>query len=151
MNNQAGIFKGNSTTPTQQILRSRCFSTSLFDFFFQYWLALCAMLVGTKLCVGCRSYWSRLAFQPPGVFLEKFHQKTRRRHVAAPTDLEPPKGSVLGVVLGFGLGSGWSGPTCKAEIDHTRPAQSFVPTSHAHNPSPKIQVGSFSNSTWHVP
>ena len=35
-------------------------------------------------------------------------------------DLEPPKELGVGVGLGLGLrlGSGWSGPTCKVEIDH---------------------------------
>ena len=37
------------------------------------------------------------------------------------------------VGLGLGLGSGWSGPTCRVEIDDTRPAQSFVPTRPAHH------------------
>ena len=79
------------------------------------------------------SYWSRLAFRPPGVFLERRHQNTRRSRVAAPADLEPPKGLGLGLGFGLRLGSGWSGPTCRVEIDHIRPAQSFVPTSPAHN------------------
>ena len=48
--------------------------------------------------------------------------------MAAPANLESPKG--LG--SGLALGSGWSGPTCKVLIDHTRLAQSFVPTSPEH-------------------
>ena len=40
-----------------------------------------------------------------------------------PGDLEPPKGLGFGARVWarvMGLGSGWPGPTCKAEIDHTR-------------------------------
>ena len=61
--------------------------------------------------------------------------------MAAPADLGPPKGLGLGLVLRLGLGLGlglwsdWSGPTCKTEIDYTRPAQFFVPSSPAHNQS----------------
>ena len=58
--------------------------------------------------------------------------------MAAHADLEPPKG--LEFELGLGLGSGWSRPTCKVEIDHTRPAQSFLPTSPAHNQNRTIEV-----------
>ena len=44
----------------------------------------------------------------------------------APADLvpasSPPKGSGIGLVtvtvVGLRLGSGWSGPTCKVEIEH---------------------------------
>ena len=92
-------------------------------------LVLCAGLVRTKLGAGCGAYWSRLAFRPPGGLLEKRNQNTRRSRAAAPAGLEPP------TRFGLGLGSDWSGPTCKVEIDHTRPAQSFVPTSPAHNQS----------------
>ena len=31
----------------------------------------------------------------------------------------PPNGLALGLGLGLDLGSAWSGPTCKVEIDHT--------------------------------
>ena len=57
-------------------------------------------------------------FGRSGFFLEK-------RRVTAPADLALPKR--VGVrVVGLGLGSAWSGPTCKVEICHIRPAQSFV-------------------------
>ena len=102
---------------------------------YTYRLALCAGLFGAKSCAGGVSYWSRPAFRPPGVFSEKRHQNTRRSRVAAPADLEPPKGLGLGLGFGLRLGSGWSGPTCRVEIDHIRPAQSFVPTSPAHRAS----------------
>ena len=40
-----------------------------------------------------------------------------------------PRAEMLGLGLGLGLelglGSGWSGPTCEGEIDHTR---RFLPT-----------------------
>ena len=61
--------------------------------------------------------------------------------MAAPADLEPPKGFGLGKGrvrvnrVKLRLGSGWSGPKPKVEIDHARPGQSFVPTSPAHNQS----------------
>ena len=38
-------------------------------------------------------------------------------------------------MFGLGLGSGWSGPTCKVEVDDTRPAHCFVPTGPAHSGS----------------
>ena len=64
-------------------------------------------------------------FARPSVFA-----KTPPKHArpSAPADLEPPKG----LRLGFGLGSGWSRPTCKVEIDLTRPAQSVVQADPAH-------------------
>ena len=75
-------------------------------------LDLCAAPSCNKFCVGCGSYWPRRVFRPPGVFLGKRHQNTRRS----------PKGFGLGFGLGSGLGLGWSGSTCKVEIDDTRPA-----------------------------
>ena len=85
---------------------------------------LCRMLV--KIGRGWPFGRSGLFF-----FLEKRHQNTRRSRVTAPFDLKPPQGWLS---LGLGLASGWSGPMCKVEIDHSRPAQSFflVPTSPAH-------------------
>ena len=73
-------------------------------------------LVGAKLCAGCWSFWSRLAFRPLGIFLEKRHQNTQRsrvRRVTAPADLEPPKGLRLGLGLGLqctrsGVGLVWA-------------------------------------------
>ena len=50
--------------------------------------------------------------------------------MTAPADLELPKGLGLGLWLGLG-----SGPTCRVEIDHTRPAQSFASTSPARRGS----------------
>ena len=71
-----------------------------------------------------------VAFRPLGLFLEKHHQNTRRSRVTAPADLEAPRGLGLGLgLLGSGLGSGWSEPMYKVEIDHTRSAQSFLQTS----------------------
>ena len=66
-------------------------------------------------------------FGPPVFLGKKRHQNTRRSRVTAPADLEPPRGLELGLGLGLGLrlGSVWSGPTCKVEIDHTPPEQSF--------------------------
>ena len=89
-------------------------------------LALCTGTSCKKRCAGCWFCWSRLAFWAARFFLEKRHQNTRWSRVTAPVDLEPPKGLKLGLGLGFRLRSGWSGPTCKAEIDHTPPAQSFL-------------------------
>ena len=83
---------------------------------------------------------SRLVFWPPrSFFCKKRHQNTRRTRVTAPAGLEPPKGSAFG--LGLGLGSGWSGPTCKLEIDHTRPAKVFVLTNPAHSGSRQVCSG----------
>ena len=72
-----------------------------------------------------------LLFGPPAFFWEKRHQSTRRSRLTAPANLEPrqriepPKELGLGLGVGFGVGlrleSGWSGPTCKVEIDHTPP------------------------------
>ena len=64
-----------------------------------------------------------------------FMRKTPPQHAAVPANLKPPKGLGLRFGIGMGLGSGWSGPTCKVEIDDTHPAQSFVPTSPAHRKS----------------
>ena len=99
-------------------------------------LALCAGLVRTKLCAGCGSDWSRLAFGRPVFFLEK----TPPKHAAEPRDCpcRPRAPQRVGVRVGVRVicvRSGWSGPTCEVEIDHTRPAQTFVPTSPAHNGS----------------
>ena len=81
-------------------------------------------------------------------YLEKRHQNTRRSRVTAPVDLEPPEG--LGpcrpraprrvrvrvpVRDRVELGLGWSGPTCKLEIDDMRPAESFVQDAPAHSGS----------------
>ena len=55
----------------------------------------------------------------------------RRSRVTAPADLESPKG----FGFGLGLGSGWSGPTCKVEIDDISPAQSFVQAAPAQSGS----------------
>ena len=72
-------------------------------------------------------------------FFGKTAPNTRRNRVAAPADLEHPKG--LGFEFGFGYGlglrSGWSGLACKFEIADTRHAQSFVPIGPADNQSPK--------------
>ena len=67
-------------------------------------------------------------FGRSGFFLEK-------RRVTAPADLALPKR--VGVrVVGLGLGSAWSGPTCKkVELGLTRPEQRFAPTSPAHSQS----------------
>ena len=103
-------------------------------------LAPCAGPVGTKLCRMRVSSWSSVAFWPPGVFVKN---ATRTRSGAAwlplPTS-SPLKAWGLGLALGLGLRSGWSGPTCKVGNDHTRSAQSFVPTSLAHNGSRKSAV-----------
>ena len=48
--------------------------------------------------------------------------------MTAHADLEPTE--ELG--LGFVFGSGWFEPTCKVEIDDTRPAQSLESTAPAH-------------------
>ena len=55
--------------------------------------------------------------------------------MTAPADLESPKGFGFGFGLGSGsgLGSGWSGSTCKVEIDGTRPAQSFEQDAATHS------------------
>ena len=42
---------------------------------------------------------------------------------------------VIGFGLWSGLGLGWSEPTCKVEIDETRPAQSFAQDAPAHSGS----------------
>ena len=73
---------------------------------------------------------------PLGCFLEERHQNTRRNRVAAPADLVPTRKVGVRLGLGFGLGSGWSGQTCKVEIDHTRLAQSVLRTSPAHRGPP---------------
>ena len=87
----------------------------------------CAGPVDTKLVQDAGLiHRPRLAFRPPGCyFRKKRHQNTRRSHVTAPADLG----------FGSGPGSGWSGPTCKVQIDDTRPGQSFGPTSPAHGGS----------------
>ena len=53
-------------------------------------------------------------------------------HVTALADLEASKELGFRLGIGIGLGSGWSGPTFKVEIDDTRPAPSLVPFSPAH-------------------
>lgn len=48
---------------------------------------LCARAVGTKkTCWLCVSDWSRLAYRPPGVFLEKRLQKRPQKHATEPRD-----------------------------------------------------------------
>ena len=94
---------------------------------------LCAGRVGTKLCAFCGSYWSRLAFRPPEcIFFEKHHHN----NAAEPRVCLCRSPTLQRVIaLRSGLGSGWSGPTCKVEIDDSRPAQRFGPTSPAHSGS----------------
>ena len=59
----------------------------------------------------------------------EFCGKTPPKEAAEPRDCPcrpgAPKGLGLGFGFGFGLGSGLSGPRCKVEIDHTRPAQNL--------------------------
>ena len=63
--------------------------------------ALCAGPVGTKLCAGCWSYWSRLAVRPPGSFW-----KNETKNAGEPHDCpcQPQVPQMLGVGLGLGLG-----------------------------------------------
>ena len=99
-------------------------------------LGLCAGASCTRVCAGYRSYyWSRQVFQPPGVFLEKRLQNTRRSRLTVPADLKPPKGFGLGLGSGSGLGLGWSGLTCRVEIDDTRPQQSDAPAHSGSHPA----------------
>ena len=58
-----------------------------------------------------------------------FFGKTPPKHAAEPRACPCPIRPRVPLGLGFGLGSGWSGPMCKIEMDHSRPEQSFVPTS----------------------
>ena len=69
----------------------------------------------------------------------------------APADLEPPKGLGLGLGLGFRLWSGWSGPKCKVEIDHTPSAQSFLQDAPAQRGSTTVaHVGQITYITIYV-
>ena len=65
-------------------------------------------------------------FGRPAFLWEKRHPNMRRSRVTATDDLEPPEGMGFGLGfrlgLGSGLGLGWSGFTCKVEINDTRPA-----------------------------
>ena len=88
-----------------------------------------------KRCAGCGYFWSRRVFQPPGVFLEKRHQRTRQSRVTAPADLqvEPPKG------VGFGF-YGWVGLGRRARMK-----------SATHVPHIVFYAGRSCTSATHVP
>ena len=98
-------------------------------------LDLCATASCTKHCAGCGPCWSNRFLSAS----RSFFGKTPAKHAAEPRDCPcrpraPERlGLGLGLRLGSGLGSGWSGPTCKAEIDDTRPAQSFAQDAAAHS------------------
>ena len=65
-----------------------------------------------------------------------FWGKTPHKPAAEPRDCPCQPRAPQRVRVGLGLGSSWSGPTCKVEIDHT-PAQTFLQGAPAHRGSRK--------------
>ena len=71
----------------------------------------------------------------------RFLGKTPPKYAAEPRDCpcRPRAPQRVGVRVRPGVGLGWSGPTCKVEIDDTRPAQSFVQGALAHSGSHRAE------------
>ena len=91
----------------------------------------------------CWSYWSFLAFRPAAFFFfllgKQRLQNTLRNRKSAAADLEPPKG--LGLRVGLGPGLSWSGPMCRIERSHKRPAGSLLHARFAFRGSPLKRRG----------
>ena len=66
-------------------------------------------------------------------------QNTLRNRKSAAADLEPPKG--LGLRVGLGPGLSWSGPMCRIERSHKRPAGSLLHARFAFRGSPLKRRG----------